>query len=120
MWHKKRMWSVTSVGSPDDLAEKLTQWTWTGCTAFELAGYLFANDATSANGAQEYGVLKPDQQGRDLIQIESITFSWCTEIRALDLIQRILNREFETTAYGHVSRSRFQTTAEHGFCPLCR
>ena len=45
--------------------------------------YLFLNDATSGDGAQEYGAIKrlPDTW----LQVESITFSWCTYESALAL-----------------------------------
>lgn len=120
MLHSKRVWSVSPVESPEILAQKLTQSTWTGCTAMEFRGYLFANDATSPDGAQEYAVLKPSREGHDLVQIESITFSWCTEAQALELIQRICSGEFDAVDCGRVSRERFQTLAEHGLCYLCR
>ena len=120
MLHSKRIWSLTAVESQEVLAHKLTQFTWTGCSAMELQGYLFANDATSPEGAQEYGVLRPHGNGRELVQIESITFSWCTEARALELIQEICSGEFDACEYVRVARNRFQTAAEHRFCGMCR
>lgn len=122
MLHSKRIWSVTAVETPMDLAQKLTQFTWTGCQAMELQGYLFANDSTSPDGAQEYAILKPHEDGRELVQIESITFSWCKEDRALELIEQICAGKFDGFAFEHsrVSRSRFQTPSEHGYCSLCR
>lgn len=119
MLHSKRIWGVYPVESTEELAAKLTQYTWTCCTAFELSGYLFANDATSGDGAQEYAVLKPYRVGDDLTQIESITFSWCTELRALELIHRVLSGDFDSMSYGVVSRNRFQAACEHAVCPMC-
>lgn len=83
---------------------------------FELGGYILANDATSVDGAQEYGVLRPDP-GDDLrlMQIESTTFSWCSEERAPELLQG----EFDGHVLGHVARSRIQTPDCHGFGFLC-
>ena len=122
MLHNKRIWSVVGIESQDVLAQKLAQFTWTGCSAMELQGYLFANDSTSPDGAQEYAILKPHGDGRDLVQIESITFSWCKEDRALELIEEICAGKFDGFAFEHgrVSRSRFQTPSEHGYCGLCR
>ena len=119
MLHKRRTWSVSSVDSAEELALKLTQYTWCGCNAFLLAGYLFANDSTCADGAQEYAVLRADAQASELMQIESITFSWCTTEQALEFIQRILAGEFDAIVYSRVSRDRFQTSREHGTCHLC-
>ena len=119
MLHNNRVWGVYPAQSAEELATKLAQFTWTCCTAFELYGYLFANDATSGDGAQEYAVLKPHRVGDDLMQIESITFSWCTEVRALSLILRVLSGDFDSMRYGVIPRSRFQASHEHAVCPMC-
>ena len=58
MFHKKRVWCVSPVGSAEELAEKITQHSWTLCTGFQIDGYLFLNYATSEDGAQEYAVVK--------------------------------------------------------------
>ena len=76
MMHDNRIWCVSAVESAEDLARKLTEITWCGCTAFELEGYLWLDDATSPDGAQEFSVLKKCVDGT-FVQIESITFSWC-------------------------------------------
>lgn len=119
MLHSKRIWSISSVESAEALATKLAQYTWTGCQAFQLEGYIFANDATSGDGAQEYAVLKPSKRGDDLVQVESITFSWCTEVKALALIQRVIAGDFDFMSMCHISRDRFQAISEHGVCYLC-
>ena len=104
MLHSKRIWSVTAVESSMFLAQKLTQFTWTGCQAMELQGYLFANDSTSPDGAQEYAILKPHEDGGELVQIESITFSWCKEDRALELIDQICAGKFDGFAFDQSAR----------------
>ena len=119
MLHKNRRWSVWPADSAEALAKMLVQATWTGCQAFTLGGYLFANDAFSGNGAQEYVVLKPSPDGNSLVEIESITFSWCSEERALELIRETLSGKFDANSYGLVDRSRFQPAAEHKTCYLC-
>lgn len=120
MWHSKRYWSLSLAESAERLAHQLTEFTWTGCQAMQLGQYLLANDATSPDGAQEYGVLRQDPNDASrLIQIESITFSWCTEEQALELLQAMLRGEFDLNVLGHVQRSRFHAPERHGFCPLC-
>ena len=94
MLHSKRIWSISPVESAESLANKLAQCTWTCCCSFELDGYIFANDATSGDGAQEFAVLMPSSSGEGLVQIESITFSWCTEVESLSLIHRVTAGDF--------------------------
>ncbi|MBO3462860.1 hypothetical protein G7B40_031525 [Aetokthonos hydrillicola Thurmond2011] len=89
MLHDKRAWTLTEIVTPEDLAKKLTSSTWTGCTGFTLGKLLFLNDATSADGAQEYAVVIKDKEGK-FLQIESITFSWCSYDRALEMITALL------------------------------
>lgn len=117
MLHKNRVWYVTHSESAQWLASQLTQFTWCGCNGFRLGEYLFLNDATCADGAQEYAVLRPE--GDDYVQIESVTFSWMSEDRALDLIQRVLAGEFDDVAYCRLGKRRVQTPEEHGRCHLC-
>lgn len=97
MMHR-RAYTVRRVESAEILAGLLTEFTWCGCNGFEHAGFLFLNDATSPDGAQEYGVVSIDDDGRDAdtgagwvsgTQVESVTFSWCSEERALEIIEDI-------------------------------
>ena len=78
------------------LARFLTQQTWTLCQAFAIGDLVFLNDSTSEDGASEWAVHKDGQQ------LESITFSWCTEEEALSYIQRLqagtLGRPYKTVA----------------------
>jgi hypothetical protein len=115
MMHKGRVFSISDVSTPEDLAEKLTQHTWTGCTGFRLGKLLFLNDATCADGAQEYAVI---MDGLQPIQVESITFSWCNYEKALELI-----RECMTYAEGKAQPPiEYPVTvlSDHGAqCHLC-
>lgn len=120
MLHKNRSWVVTTVESDASLVQKLVQHTWTGCTAFELHGYLFANDSTCGDGAQEYAVLHTSVDGDSFTEIESITFSWCSERRALDLIHQVCSGDFDGANFCRVERERIQTPKLHGYCYLCR
>jgi hypothetical protein len=117
MLHKKRIWSVFPAANAEWLAEQLTQYTYCGCNGFQLSQYLFVNDATCADGAQEYAVLKP--AGDHFVQIESLTFSWMTPAQALDIIRRVLAGEFDHEQYGIIDPERMETPAEHGCCHLC-
>jgi hypothetical protein len=87
MLHPQRVFSVAPCATAEILAERLTQHTWTLCTGFAHAGLLFLNDAFSEDSAQEYAVVKAGRQ------IESITFSWCTQARALELITGLVSGE---------------------------
>ena len=63
MLHKNRLWSICQVDDPQELARMLTEHAWCLCTGFQIAGYLFLNDATSEDGAQEYAVVKRITRG---------------------------------------------------------
>jgi len=89
MFYKRGYWSVAPVANAEELATKLTEQTWTLCTGFSLGGYLFLNDSTSEDGVQEYAVVKPLPEGGH-VQIESITFGWCTKAQALEFIRKTL------------------------------
>lgn len=117
MWHKKRTWQVFPAASAEWLAEALTNSTWCGCNGFSLCGYLFLNDAISGDGAQEYGVLR--KSGEQFMQIESFTFSWMTQARALDQINRVLSGQYDAYCFGQVESHRIQTPERHGRCHLC-
>jgi hypothetical protein len=120
--HETRTWCVTPKNTPEEVAESLTRTTWTLCTAFELAGYLFLNDSTSEDGAQEYAVVKrPAAPGGPLVQVESITFGWCDPPKALDYVRRVLAGEFDTSDFAAAVTPRLETPDEHRrrYCPRC-
>lgn len=120
MFHSKRVWCVSLKETPEEVARLLTEHTWTLCSAIEIAGYLFLNDSTSEDGAQEYAVLKkasePDGQ---FVQIESITFGWCNYDRALDYIRRALSGEYDALDFVRAVEPRLESAAEHRRCHLC-
>jgi len=118
MLHKRRIWCVTSVESSDELAEKLTEYTWTSCTGFEHRGYLFLNDSTGPDGAQEYAILRPSNDA-SWLQIESITFSWCNLDKAREYVSRIVAHEFDFAEYASSVQPSLETPAQHGRCPCC-
>ena len=119
MFHRNRVWCVTSVRSAEELARKLTEITWTCCTAFELGGYLWLNDATSPDGGQEYAAVKKAGPNGRPLQVESITFSWCDYPTALDYVQRTLRGEDDGSDFAREVSPALQTPAEHGRCCHC-
>lgn len=144
MMHKDRVWCVAPVESAAELANKLSQYSWCCCCGFELGDYLWLNDATGGDGAQEYAaVRKPTADDPHHRQVESITASWCSERQMLAYIKSIHGDEPPPLAAsgpvviartkheflaalgskerpeGHVVHPTIETPQEHGRCPLC-
>jgi hypothetical protein len=121
MMHRTRIHCVSGVATMEELARMLTLQTWTLCTAFVVIGhedYLFLNDATHEDGAGEYAVVKKLPDG-SLVQVESITFSWCTPEKALGYIRGSLAGEYDQADYTAPIQPRLETPAEHGRCQFC-
>ena len=116
MFHSKRTWGPPQkVDSQDELAELLTDHTWTLCSAFEHRGYVYLNDSLSEDGAQEYAVLK--RLGEGFRQVESITFGWCTKEKALGYIEEVTAGKYD--AEGGPVSPRLDEASDHS-CDLCR
>lgn len=117
-WDSRRRWNAPAdVESLEALAEKLTDYDWTLCTAFCLPGRRYI----VANVGGDWRVLV-DEGGDTLRQIESITFGWCDRAKALDYLRRIAAGEFDSENYGYVKRSQFIEhgyTHERGACGHC-
>jgi hypothetical protein len=121
--HEHRRWCLSVVETADELAEKLTQHTWPICAAFSVRGYedvVFLNDATSENGAQEYSVvLWCTFSGRRVgVQIESVTFSWCSQAEALDIIRPLLTHQDDSPIAVEVD-PHVETPEQHARCRYC-
>jgi len=116
-FHRNRTWTVSDVESVEELAEKLSQGNWTLCSAFQLreSSYLYLNDATSEDGAQEYAVVKR-LPGGSFIQVESITFGWCTKEKALAYIRDVIAGKFDDD--GRPVALRLEEPVGHS-CGLC-
>ena len=119
MMHHNRRWVVTTVATAEELAEKLTQHTWTCCTGFALSGYLWLNDATCSDGAQEFSVVKRDGPRGRPVQIESITFSWCNYDQALAFIQHTLRGNDDNNDFAFDVTPTLETPEEHDRCRNC-
>lgn len=120
MMHKSRTWAIHIVETIDELTKKLTERTWTLCTGFTVAGqqqYLFLNDATCEDGAQEYAVVK--RIGDRLIQVESITFSWCDSTQARVYIEQALRGDYDRDGWAVSQSLHIEDGKTHGRCPHC-
>lgn len=116
MFHVNRVWaSPMKVNCESELAHKLTQMTWCLCSSFEFCGYLYLNDATHEDGALEYAVVK--KVGNEFIQVESITFSWCSEGKARNYIIDITEGKYDSEGWKVVPR--FDNSKNH-LCDHCR
>ncbi len=121
MMHATRRWSLSEVESADTLAKMLTGRTWTLCSAFFVKGhpdYLFLNDATHEDGALEMAVVKK-QPDRSLLQVESITFSWCQEAEAKAYIDQTLAGQFDASDLFRPATFKIDPPGQHGRCHLC-
>ncbi|MFH1417346.1 MAG: hypothetical protein ABII12_03560 [Planctomycetota bacterium] len=118
MMHKRRRWMITEAKTPEQLARDLTEQTWTLCTGFEFKGYLFLNDSTSEDGAQEYAVVLPLPDGA-YVQIESITFGWCSFEKGLANVKHIITGAADRSEFRHAVAPRLDTPEAHGPCQLC-
>ena len=120
MMHKRRRWCVSLAESPEKLASDLTERTWTLCTGLEFQGYLFLNDSTSENGAQEYAVVKlPEKPGGKYFQVESITFGWCDYDKAIANVRKAIDGEMDESDFVSEVNPHLDTVDEHGTCHLC-
>lgn len=119
MFHADRVWCVAEATSAEELARQLTETTNCCCTAFALGNYLFLNDSTSPDGAQEYAVVKRLGRRGRLDQIESITFSWCDVAGALRYIREALAGHYDRHDFRREVAPVLQTPEQHGRCAHC-
>ena len=110
MSHTTRIWGEpVVVDSPAELADKLTNYTWTLCSAWRLGDLLFLNDSLNEDGAGEWAVVRNGHQ------IESVTFGWCDKARALEYITALVCGTL-TGDYG-AANPKFHPAHER--CDLC-
>ncbi len=121
MVHTRRVWCVAEVASAEVLAEKLTSSVWVLCAGFQVAGhseYWFLNDSFTEDGAAEYVVVRRMDEG--FVQLESITFGWCSAGEALSYIEKTLDGAFDDFDWFGRVEPRLHTPAGHDCCWLCR
>jgi hypothetical protein len=81
--------------------------------------YLFLNDATCEDGAAEFAVVKHVPGTDEYLQVESITFSWCTYEQALGHVCASLAGRYNHSDFTHSVHPRLHTPEQHSRCPLC-
>ena len=122
MLHADRIWSASEVSSAEELARHLTETTWCCCQGFRIAGhprYVWLNDSTSADGAQEYAVCRLGLAKGDIRQIESITFGWCDYDKSLQFIHETLEGKDDNNEWARIVTATIQTAEEHVRCSHC-
>lgn len=114
MLFPSRVHTLREVSDLED-SPSCSQHTWTLCSGFRFTAgdevLLFLNDSTGENGAQEYAVMAED--GR---QLETITFGWCDQDQATELIRRVLAGDIEPMGTYPL---RIDSNPNH-VCHLCR
>lgn len=115
MYHTNRVHTVKGVNNILELTDYLANYTWCRCNGFEYKGYLFLNDATSEDGAQEYAIFKKGNP----TQIESITFSWCDFIEAITDIYEIISGGADNFNMGERYKGYHLDNSERHHCYLC-
>jgi hypothetical protein len=118
MFHKDRVWCVTAVAGADDLVEKLLKTTWTLCTGFRLGKYLFLNDSTGEDRAQEFAVVLDLGEGQ-YRQLESWTVGWMEPALLVEHVVDCLAGTLDNLKWAHPVSPTLQTPQEHGRCHLC-
>jgi hypothetical protein len=129
--HKKRRWVIQPAESAAWLAEQLIGRSWCSCQGWSLAGYLFMNDQTSADGAFEVAIVKPPAtEDGHWYQVESVTFGWLSGnyklsavAQARHCIESAIAGRFDPGQLGSVAwpidRCRVETPEQHGRCGHC-
>jgi hypothetical protein len=117
--HKNRVWQVGPEDlSPEQLAEKLHEHSWTSCTGFRCGAVLWLNDQTSPDGASEYAIVRLSD-APDLVQIESITASWCSKEELIAYAELYGAGDPGVGRMDTVPTAHVQTFAQHGTCGHC-
>ena len=120
--HRKRRWCCSEVASAEELARMLTERTWTLCSGFYVKGhddYLFLNDATHEDGAAEFSIVHGRIGADRHVQVESITYSWCSYEEALASVRQAIAGAYDAAEFAGTVSPTLETPAEHGRCPFC-
>ena len=110
----KRTFGVGDIETIEELAERLTETTWTLCTGFRFRRLLFLNDSFTESSAQEYAVIRES----DMCQLESITFSWCDKVKGMRHINDCLTIT-DDGFLGKLDTPMKVEDAKHHRCGLC-
>ena len=115
MLHTKRVFSVADIEDATELARQLRDFSWCLCNGFRYRGVLWLNDSTSEDAIQEYAVIRE----RDMVQLESITVSWCSYESLERYIQQAAAGEMEVMFTGHYLLF-YGPASSHEPCRYCR
>ena len=63
--------------------------------------------------------MKTDGGNGKPVQIESITFGWCDEAKALEHIRATLAGEYDRSDFAHEVAPTIESPEQHGRCPHC-
>ena len=110
MIHRNRRYQIQSCYDLADLVQRLTTSTWCGCQGFCWNGLLILNDSFSADGAQEYTIVKNGKE------IESLTVSWMTPDQLTATLEHLAT-DPDPVTYGTVAVV-LESQALHR-CGLC-
>jgi hypothetical protein len=116
MMHKERRMAVVDTTAPE-LTRKLTETTWCPCNGFRIGAYLFLNDSTSPDGAQEYAICK--EETGTIRQLDSATIGWMKPARIAEFIDLVLAGQLDGWSFSGTITNRIETPAEHGRCSHC-
>jgi hypothetical protein len=108
MLHKSRVWGEPVETDLDTFAKQVTTRDWTVCTAWKVGDYVFVNDASSGDGAQEYAVLIEDEDGQ-WFQVESWTCSWMTPDRVRELYAKLPESDWRKPVQPRFARHGYGT-----------
>ena len=123
MLHDDRIWCLGEVDSVEKLASELTAITWCPCQAFRIKDvpeYLWLNDSTSPDGAQEFAVVRIDSETDSMTQVESLTVSWMDYDELLAVMPATLRNQHDAeNGWGRLVSPTIQSPQEHGRCQHC-
>ena len=114
MYERSRVYALGEVSDLAELAEKLTQRTWTTCTAFRHEGLYFVNDAGGECGAQEYAVFREERPGA-FRKVESFTCSWMRPESFVACVERL-----RASGGGWLSEEPYALSFDHPTNAPCR
>lgn len=124
MLHDSRRWSALPqpYASAEEMFERFSLCdTWTLCSAFWCNDILWLNDSFSEDSAQEYAVCRICHDYGDgrliVLQLESITTSWCTLEKLIDYHKQAIDGVFDETPFGAYTVYVDRSPAHR--CALC-
>jgi hypothetical protein len=117
-----RLFVSGCLANAEELAQKLSGETWCCCQAFRIAGhprYVWLNDSTSEDGAQEYAACRVGLAKGDVHQLESITFGWCDYETSLRYLRETIDGKDDNNEWARSVNPILQSPEEHGRCGFC-